>query len=552
MTYGGTLHWFFAFAIGLLFASDPRSAVGQEKYTPNHPVVREMIRKALLFLEKREHIQLGESCLASLPFLNENVPKTHPKLIETLRECEAASGKIQVGGPAFLDNYNTALAAIFLANYDGNGQKELVSKYLRSLIARQNKQGAWGYVQSPETGDTSQTQYALLATWYAQYHSAFDAPVDVVTKASHWLMATQDPSGEWGYNGVEGKDGARIPQIEKRHSLTAAGLSSVYVCANMLHLTEAGSAIPEAVGPLRPVQRTDSPDAKTKSSRGSKPLTTSVSLSRLRSCFADGNQWFEKNLKFRDTEWTHYYMYAYERYRSFREIAEGKYDSSPKWYNLGVELLRETQKSNGSWEGESISISNDTALSVNTAFAVLFLQRSTQKALEPLRTGRLTGGRGLPKNLQEARVLGGKIQGRQFEGTMNELLAALEDPKFDRAVAAGGTNDLPPLSDDPAERQRQIERLRRMVAHDTQAPRLAAVQMLARSKALDEVPYLIYALTDPDARVMLTALEGLQTISRKTRGFQLPEQPTRADVLKLADAWKAWYRSLRPDATFLD
>ncbi|MDA0658389.1 MAG: hypothetical protein O2931_11850 [Planctomycetota bacterium] len=549
MAYGATRLPFFSFAIGLLFLSDSGSAIGQEKYTPNHPVVREMIRKALLFLEKREHYQLGESCLASLAFLNENVPKTHPKLMATLRDCETESGKAQVGGPSLLDTYNTALAAIFLANYDGTGQKELISKYAGSLMGRQNQDGAWGYPHSPTLSDTSQTQYALLAIWYAQYHNAHNVPSNVMPKALNWLMATQDPTGEWGYNGQAGTSGNRVPQIDKSHSLTAAGLSSAYVCANLLHMTLEGSALPEAVGPLRPVQRSDILDAKTKSNRGT---TNGVSALRLRTCLADGNQWFDKNLKFDDTEWAHYYMYAYERYRSFREIAEGKYEASPKWYNLGVKFLRETQQSNGSWDGKTVAVGHDTALSVNTAFAVLFLQRNTQKALEPLRAGRLTGGRGLPKNLQEARVFDGKIQGRQFEGTMNELLAALDDPNFDKAVHAGGSHDLPPLSDDPSERKQQLERLRRMVAHDRHALRLAAVQMLARSKTLDEVPYLIYALTDPDTGVMLAAQEGLQTISRKTRGFQLPEQPTRADVLKLADAWKAWYRSLRPNATFLE
>ena len=47
--------------------------------------------------------------------------------------------------------------------------------------------------------------------------------------------------------------------------------------------------------------------------------------------------------------WTHYYMYALERYRSFQELIEGKVVPEPAWYNDGVEYLQKTQAADGSW-----------------------------------------------------------------------------------------------------------------------------------------------------------------------------------------------------------
>jgi HEAT repeat protein len=82
--------------------------------------------------------------------------------------------------------------------------------------------------------------------------------------------------------------------------------------------------------------------------------------------------------------------------------------------------------------------------------------------------------------------------------------------------------------------------------------RFAAVKTLARARELENVPALIYALSDPDKRVMLEAREGLRFISRRFYGFGLPDNPSKAQVQTAQDNWKAWYLSIRPDAELLE
>ena len=50
--------------------------------------------------------------------------------------------------------------------------------------------------------------------------------------------------------------------------------------------------------------------------------------------------------------WTQYYMYGFERYKSFQELVEGQTgkDPVPAWYRQGVEFLRTQQQKDGSWK----------------------------------------------------------------------------------------------------------------------------------------------------------------------------------------------------------
>ena len=46
------------------------------------------------------------------------------------------------------------------------------------------------------------TQYGVLASWEAK-KNGFVVPVDSIERVLMWLMRTQDPSGGWGYQGVD-------------------------------------------------------------------------------------------------------------------------------------------------------------------------------------------------------------------------------------------------------------------------------------------------------------------------------------------------------------
>ena len=67
----------------------------------------------------------------------------------------------------------------------------------------------------------------------------------------------------------------------------------------------------------------------------------------------------------------------------------------------------------------------------DTAFAILFLMRSTKKSIEKSKgydAGTLAGGQGLPDHLADVRLLGGQIMGKQVTGTPDALLDILSQP----------------------------------------------------------------------------------------------------------------------------
>ena len=69
---------------------------------------------------------------------------------------------------------------------------------------------------------------------------------------------------------------------------------------------------------------------------------------------------------------------------------------------------------------------------------------------------------------------------------------------------------------------------------------------------MDNVPILIYALTDPDPRIMREAQAGLRLTSRKFDGLELPANPQKAEVEALVGRWKTWYKSVRPEAALIE
>ena len=65
---------------------------------------------------------------------------------------------------------------------------------------------------------------------------------------------------------------------------------------------------------------------------------------------------------------------------------EGRFEEEPAWYNEGVQLLKEFQGESGGWGVPSQSsvalVPVDTDPPVSTAFAMLFLLRSTRESIE--------------------------------------------------------------------------------------------------------------------------------------------------------------------------
>lgn len=514
-------------------------------YTPESPEVRKLIDRGLTFLDTAEsHSRLGGKALAGLALVKGNRPPDHPKIAEALAACRQAADTLgSQRRPDVL--YDLGIAIIFLCELDAEQYRQEITKLMDLLNRLQKDFGGWGYLEGANlsTGDTSMTQYGVLATWTADRTGAYPVNAEAGAKVANWLIRTQDLSGGWGYQGIDPGNNRRIRQLGVQQSLSAAGCGSLYVLADVLRLSGSMKAgpvddgLPAGVKIVR--QEGERP------SQG--PLTDGVDQGQLRSAVQDGDQWFNVNFKVDVPEWVYYYLYALERYKSFRELALGREEKEPAWYNQGVEFLRETQNDKGAWQ-------RDNTATIDTAFAVLFLMRGTKKSIEKAAafSGRLRGGRGLPTGTADVTIgEDGRIVKTPFQGKAETLLSLLESAGEDNLDALGQDFEIT-LSSDPEQRQRELERLRRLVRAEEFPVRMAALKALYNLRNLDDVPVFIYALGDPDPRMVRTARDALRLISRKINGFGLSEDPTDGEKLDAIQRWQDWYRGIRPDAQFLN
>ncbi|HEX4415379.1 MAG TPA: HEAT repeat domain-containing protein, partial [Lacipirellulaceae bacterium] len=212
---------------------------------------------------------------------------------------------------------------------------------------------------------------------------------------------------------------------------------------------------------------------------------------------------------------------------------------SPKWYNDGYEYLASKQAPNGSWSGYC-------GPSCDTAFSILFLLRSTQKSIHAkLGEGTLLAGRGLPTNLSRAKLHNGELIVEQVHTKVDQLLSMIDD---------GEEAKLDDLARDPSQLvvdqvdEKSARRLQQLVHGGEPEVRLLAVRALGRTGNLDYVPSLLYAMTDPDRRIVLEARNELRFISRNFDGPGPPDEYTEDERYQALDSWKKWYLSIRPNA----
>lgn len=534
----------WAAALALWAVTDsPRSATA---FTPKSPEVKRAVARAITFLESDAVTdrRTGGKALIGLAMLKNGAGAEHPKVVEAVNAIRVRLGDCDPEKVVFNEMYSPGLTAIFLITLDPSKYATEIQCLLDYLQLQQKPHGGWGYPPR-ETGDTSMTQYAVLCSWEAM-HAGFRVPIQSIEKVATWLLKTQDPGGGFGYQGNVSESFAPIQQSEVRPSLSAAGLGSVYICAELLGVVAEAEERDDGLPPaLKEVEagrdrQGDRLRAKTRLDPG---LFQAVQ--------ARGNRWMAANYVINPPNWAHYYLFALERYMSFRESAEvrsggRKPGAGPRWYNDGVRFLIKTQAEDGSWTG-------DARAPIDTAFSVLFLLRSTKQAIEKARSfgdGTLIGGRGLPKETSRAEVRRGKVVARPLVGLAEQLLAALEDktdPSYGQAIEL--LAELPPQELESLLGE-HAGRLRRLAGNESAAARRVAVRALARTRNLDNVPMLIYALGDADPGVAGEARDALRRISRKPTGFALPDRPTKADRGAAIRKWKAWYLAVRPDAEF--
>ena len=519
---------------------------GAGAYTPDSPKVKEMVRRGVRYIETHFdtdplHPQkLGKICLAGLVILKHSGDTEHSLIQRAIEKCRVAAGRgpllNSASGVLEYDNYSMGIALLFLCELDAQEYRTEIDILLDAMLRRQKSHGGWGY-SNYKTGDTSQTQYNVLGLWITTRRGV-NVPQDAAERVCAWLIRTQAPEGNWGYQGVDsGTLGQRRNQSRRTLSLSAAGLGSAYICADLLAFTKGPSErttrsrLPAAlreVGVSRP--------------RRAGPITDAIPTGVMQSTLRDGDRWFSDNYKIEASDNQHYYMYALERYMSFREIAERSRTSEPYWYNDGVDFLAATQGSDGEWSGKS----SQSGRVIDTAFSTLFLLRSTKGSIGRVfeETGRLRGGKLLPSDLSEIVIdKRGQVVSTKESPPVDNLLSMLEDleaSEMDTSIPKKLS-----LSTDTAQRAAQLARLRRLAASGSYQARLTAVQTLGNDRDLRNIPALIFALEDPDRRVSRAASDGLRFISRKIDGFGLSASPSEAEQERAVAKWKAWYESVQ-------
>lgn len=503
--------------------------------TPQSPEVQKVVASALKYLEEHTDERLGGRCLVALTFVKAGKPD-HPRVAEAVKACRETMQANAADRE--LDVYSNGLAVIFLCELSAKTYAREIEWYLGRMKARQKDHGGWGY-HDYSTGDTSQSQYAALSYWEA-HQNGFSLDAGSVEDLADWLIKTQGPDGCWGYQGNIRPTSQPVQQTETNCSMLSAGLGSMYICADLLALSSSATAAPSAS------QADELPTALRRVDRQSanaaiKRLTaTRTSGAVVQQAIDHAHKWMEENYKIDIGIKRYYYLYGLERYKSFQEAFEGQdQNESPKWYNDGFEFLAQDQAADGSWTGYCGAV-------CDTAFSALFLLRSTQKSIRAkLGEGTLLAGRGLPSNLARAKLRNGQLIVEQVHTRVDELLSMIDD---DNAAA------LDELARNPSQvivekvDQKSARRLQQLVRGGEPQERVVATRALGRTGDLDFVPTLLYALTDPDRRVVIEARNGLQFISRNFEGFGPPDDFSDVQRFEAIDHWKQWYLSIRPTA----
>lgn len=507
-------------------------------FSPESPEVKASIAKGLDYLasSSADDNRIGGKAVVALAFLKNNAPLSHPRVQEAVEAIRNGLSNNSYEG----DIYSLGLAIIFLCNADKQQYRSEIERLLAIQGETQKPHGGWGYSYSAQ-GDTSMTQYSVLSMWEAT-EAGFDIPIERWEKVANWLIRTQDPKGSFGYQGVDPDSYERVPQIDVRLSMCAAGAGSLYVCSDRFGMVSLGPKngdeddLPDALTPV-------GSDGRRKRRRGA---TSSVERERMDDARDDADRYLDRNFEIDVPQYVYYYLYALERYQSFREASEGRIGQDSDWYDDGVRFLFKKQQPDGGFQGQC-------GAGPDTAFAVLFMVRSTRKSITRARYfggGTLVGGRGLPQGEGGAFVRGGRVKRQRLAGPADELFTAMDDP--DNEAYFRALEDLEELSFDGEASALDAfsKKLKKLVADGPPEARVAAVRSLARTRNLDHVPTLIFALEDPDAEVFREAVAGLRFMSRRFTTQHVPTNPTDAQRQDAIREWRQWYLSVRPGAKF--
>ena len=554
----------FALLLPALVVLPAGSARAQLEYTPEHPDVQRMAEAGIAYLAAIDPSDRGQLILSALAVVecnkryNNMVPTEHPLVQKAVNTILAALAGGKGSGTGLLDEaavYIPSLACILLCDVNDEKYQNEIRSILRELESRQHADGGYCYTNRRTWGDTSQIQYIGLALWVAHHHH-FKVDLQVAKRCLEWLTDNNLPEGTWWYQ----YSGDRPAETDKlTMSIHAAGSGTLYLLADFLQLVprlrQNGRGMVSSLPPsvsiyVKPKDGEDDDQFKKDG-----PLVR-MDTGRMHQVKARANQFWAKNFAPQIRNWNYYYLYALERYAFFRERAEGSFKEHPDWYDQGVEFLKGRFNGDGSFTEGRAAPENRT---VATCFAVLFLVRSSEVLILPNNGSRANGFLGFPENQRLDLTKNGRVRAKGMVKGIEDVMKMLENGDVAQDQLEMITESLgPAIADftarDDASRNEQMAFLRGLVTDRNYFRRLIAVRFLAREQNMDNVPALLYALTDPDLRICHEAHNGLRLISRKLDTITVPPQGRAAhnDFLTAKKQWTAWFLSIRPDAELLD
>lgn len=549
--------------------------------TPQSPEVKAAVRRAVAFLRESlsngakngEGEVGGPEALAAYAMIKGG---THPTDAQVSRVIAGVLKRAQGGKytPTSHIIYSTGCELMLLeaAEHATNAR----GKYGREMQAivdyvakNQSPKGYWNYLGGDEYGDTSVTQYGILGLWAAA-RSGIDVPPQAWDKAAGWLIAHQGRmSGGFRYRPTN----TQIAQGES-FGMTVAGVSTLLVARRYLY---PGSDDERAAAKKRQKRSTrgglvkeDLDPGANPGGRGGKKRKPSnykpaVSLPQLNGAIRAGLGNVSSRFSPTSSRFPYYTLYGVERLAALSgTVTFGKHN----WYKEGARFLLNNQRGDGSWNASL------TAGIPATSFGVLFLSRATFQILggpgvDLIGEGLLRGSRGLPDDLST--IVEGKdgaIKSKRISGPIDELLTELMSrrklsvPDVQQAIV-----EKIQLGSEK-ERKKWLEpkrrkQLLRMVDHPRPAVRQVAIWALGRTGNVDVASIILHALEkDPDLDVAVEARNALCWLSRKPRGFGLPETPRdqfpegatkdqQGRIIRewreqAVQRWKTWYLTVRP------
>ncbi|HEU5115070.1 MAG TPA: hypothetical protein VFT74_00185, partial [Isosphaeraceae bacterium] len=142
-------------------------------------------------------MEVGEAALAALAMHKADLPDNDPAIQACLKTILGRFGPngfvpMRKGGH---ENYEYAVVCMCLTAIDPATYKPQIELLVRDLVRLQKSYGAWDYVMD-KGGDTSMTQYCLLALWEAESIGIEISP-KVWDTCAQFFIKTQFSDGGW-------------------------------------------------------------------------------------------------------------------------------------------------------------------------------------------------------------------------------------------------------------------------------------------------------------------------------------------------------------------